>query len=86
MYSENVISCKQVSEWCRKFKEERTSLIDEERPRTPQTVCNTETEHRVKEFLVNDQRSKLKVIVYILDLTKTFVYRILHDGFSRLLQ
>jgi hypothetical protein len=44
VYSENVISLKQVSVWCNQFKEGRTSLLDEECAGRPTTACNAVNE------------------------------------------
>jgi hypothetical protein len=60
VYSENVISCKQVSVWCNQFKEGRTSLLDEERAGRPTTACNAVSERRVEQLLLTDRRMKLK--------------------------
>jgi histone-lysine N-methyltransferase SETMAR len=75
VYGENVISRKQVSVWCNQFKEGRTSLLDEERARRPTAV----NERRAAKFLLTDRHIKLKEIAYTLNLSKTIVYRIVHD-------
>jgi transposase len=78
VYSENVISRKQVSVWCNQFKEGRTSLLDEECAGRP-TACNAVDEHRVEQPLLTDHHMKLKEIAYTLNISKTTVYRIGHD-------
>jgi transposase len=62
VYSEDVISRKQVSVWCNQFKEGWTSLLDEECAGRPTTVCNAVLERRVEQLLLTDCRMKLKEI------------------------
>jgi transposase len=79
VYGENVISRKLVSVWCNQFKEGRTSLLDEERAGRPKTARNADNERRIEQLLVTDRCMKLKEIAYSLNLSKTTVYRIVHD-------
>jgi predicted DNA-binding transcriptional regulator len=65
--------------WCNQFKKGQTSLLDEERAGRPTTVCNAVNERRVEQLLLTDRRMKLKEIAYTLNLSKTTVYRIVHD-------
>lgn len=46
----------------------------------PQTAYNAKNKHYVKEHLVIDWCIKLKDIAYTLNLTKTFVYQIVHNA------
>jgi hypothetical protein len=78
VYGENVISCKQVLVWCYQFKEGRTSLLDEEHTGRPTNACNAVNERQVEQLLLTDRRMKLKT-AYTLNLSKTTVYRIVHD-------
>jgi hypothetical protein len=55
-----VISRKQVSVLCNQFKEERMSLLDEERAGRPTTARNAVNERRVEQFFLTDCRTKLK--------------------------
>jgi hypothetical protein len=58
VYGENVISRKQVSDWCNQFKEGQTSLLDEEHAGRPTTACNAVNESRVEQLLLTDRRMK----------------------------
>jgi hypothetical protein len=50
VYSENVISRKQVSVSCNQFKEGRTLLLDEEHAGRPTTACSAVNERQVEHF------------------------------------
>jgi transposase len=74
VYSENMISCKQVSVWCNQFKEGWTSLLDEEHAGRPTAACNAVNEHRLEQLLLTDRRMKLKGTAYTLNLSQTTVH------------
>jgi transposase len=71
VYGENVISRKQVSEWCNQFKEGRTSLPDAERAGRPTNACNAVSERRDEQLLLADRRIKVKEIAYTLSEKKS---------------
>jgi hypothetical protein len=73
VYGENVISRKQVSVWCYQFKEQWTSLLDEECAGRPTTACSAVSERRVEQILLTGRLMKLKEIAYTLNLSKTAV-------------
>jgi transposase len=79
VYGENVISRKQVSVWCNHFKEGQTLLLDEESAGRPTAVCNADHERQIEQLLLTDGHMKLNEIAYALNLSKTTVYRIVHD-------
>jgi histone-lysine N-methyltransferase SETMAR len=80
VYGENMISRKQVSVCCNHFKKSRTSLL-EERAGRPTTARNAVNERRVEQLLLIETyaRMKLKETAYTLNLSKTTVYRTVHD-------
>jgi histone-lysine N-methyltransferase SETMAR len=55
------------------------SLLDEERAGRPTTACNAVNQCWVEQLLLTDRCMKLKETVYTLNLSKTTVYRIVHD-------
>ena len=68
-----------VYQWCTWFGEGWTSLEDEPKSGRPKTATDEDSKSRVDVLLKSDRRMKIPEIALKLEMSPTFVHKIVHD-------
>jgi transposase len=78
-YGDNVMSRARVSEWHKRFMEDREEVEDDERPGRPSTSKTEENVEKISEIVRKDRRLSIRMISEMVNMDKETVRQIFHD-------
>lgn len=79
VFKDSCLSKTQVFEWCRRFKEGRISIEDDERPGRPPSSCNDNIVALVEDILNMDRRVTVEEVAEGAGISVGSAHQIIHD-------
>jgi len=82
VYGDECLSCTQVFEWFKRFKEERDKIGDDQCPGRPSTSKTDANIKKVGEIVQQNHHLSIRAVAELINIDKETVQQILHNNFN----